>query len=292
MLLSNEHKAHIWLVVVTLIWGVTFPLIRDALSQIDAHTFVFYRFLIALCSFGVILIFKRPKQWSKESVAWGVFLGILAGISYLTQSVGLQTVESGRAAFITGMNVVMVPFLAPLFKVGKLTAIDVGAALIALLGLYFLADPSAKGISLGDLWVLTCAIDYAFYVVMIQVYSKKKTFDSTTLAFLQIVGVFLVGTFSIPLAHKPFVHSTSVWTALLYCGTIASILPIWIQSKYQKDTTAQATALIFSLEPVFAAICGFFILHERMSMKGIFGAALILAAIAGSEWIKARKLQT
>ncbi len=288
--MSNKTKAHVMLVLMTVIWGMTFPLVKDSLNLIDPYLLVCVRFCLALFVFSLWFV-KNPSalRVPLQTYGVGVLLGVLAGISYITQTIGMQTVQAGRAAFITGMNVIMVPFLARFFGLGRPNRIDVLAAFVSLCGLFLLTNPKNSGFNKGDLWVLACALDYAFYILVLQKCVTQIKVQSVFLAFSQILGICMFSFLTLFLSPlEPIELSLSLVLSMLYLGTVATIGPFWIQSRYQKDTSAQATALIFALEPVFAAFFAYVLLKEKLSVQAYIGSLLILLAIVASEWIKSR----
>ena len=281
-------RADLALLLVTLIWGATFPLIRGAIAHIDSYAFVFMRFSIAMVLF--LPLAWRHRSWSKARLLGALGLSFVLWLSYITQTIGMETIASGRAAFITGLNVVMVPFFAPGFGLGRPRKLDVMAAFGAAIGLYCLTDPGRGGVSIGDFWVLGCAVSYALYIVMLQKFLDRHAMNSVWLSFLQVAGVWLWSApclvFSSASLELP--RSMAFWAALGFCATLATIGTAWLQTHFQRYTTASRTALIFAMEPVFAAMFGYILLGESMPPRGALGAGIILASIVVSEWIKAR----
>lgn len=168
---------------------------------------------------------------------------------------------------------------------------DVFAAIGATLGLLLLTQPEEGGISKGDMWVLLCAVSYALYIVLLQKALDRHRFDSVRFSFIQVFGVFCCSALCLPLAKGPLhlPQSNAVWIALLFCATFATIGTSWLQTEYQKYTTAQRTALIFAMEPVFASIFGYLIIGEKMSGQSMLGAGIILSSILVCEWWKAKQ---
>lgn len=285
----KKYKAEWALLVVAFIWGLTFPLIRSAIAHIDSYHFVFYRFMLAA---GVFALFAlKRRHFTKNEWLLGMLISFVLWISYITQTIGMETTSSGRAAFITGMNVVMVPFLAPWFGLKKPTFVDVLAAVGACVGLLLLTQPDEGGITKGDVWVLLCAFSYALYIILLQKILDRHRVDSVRFAFIQVFGVFVFSSLCIPFSKNALVipNSSPIWIALLFCATFATIGTSWLQTEYQKYTTAQRTALIFSMEPVFAAMFGYFLIAEKMSLQSMVGASVILLSIVFCELWKAKK---
>lgn len=308
---ADPKKAQWVLLFVTLIWGLTFPLIRISVQTLHPLQFVLIRFTFAFLlflPFGLKKAYKlSPKQIS-EFAPKGILLGVVAFLTYQSQTIGLQTVEAGRAAFITGTAVVIVPFLAPVFGFKFPTRIDISAALGALMGLYLLTDPSGSSFARGDVCILMCAFSYACSVLLLQKWATRES-DPTVLAFFQLTGVLICSVFlsvfqgwqsqqnwqsykqgdgQNPILSWPQL-SLSVILSISICSIFATVVAIWLQARYQKETTAARAALIFSMEPVFAVVFGSFLLGETLSARGLLGCSVILFSIILSEMIKTKR---
>jgi drug/metabolite transporter (DMT)-like permease len=297
----QRRGAELALVGVTLLWGLTFPLIRQAVDPevLSPFHFMAARFVVAaLACTPLVLISPRARAGLRHHWAASAGLGVLLWASYQTQVIGLVTVPAGRAAFITGSSVVMVPLLAPLFRAGRPTGVDLLAAFVACVGLYLLtmgdapaADVEAGGIGAGDLWILACAGTYAVYIHLLQKLLHSGC-DEVAVVYQQIVAVAACSCLTLPVAPAALADqswSPAALTAILFCALGATVICFWLQARYQQRTTPTRTALIFSLEPVFAALFAWLLLAEIMGPRAILGAATILAAVVGSELLHARR---
>jgi len=270
-------KANIYLVLVTVMWGLTFPLIREAVSYIHASTFVFIRFGLAAICF-LPFAYANFRKSSKALLIAGLALGVLNSGIYIFQTTGLETISASRSAFITGSNVLFVPFLLPLFQLGRPRKIDIISALICLLGLYILTGSNLHGISRGDLWTLASALCYAVSVVFVQWVSPRLK-GYSLLTFYQIL--FAVPIAAIISAGNGFsgIFHIKVLIAVLFCSIVATIIGLYLQMKYQQYTTATRAALIFSLEPVFASIFAYFINGDPITSHMLLGGGVVLLSI-------------
>ena len=291
--MDSRRRADLALVVVTLLWGVTFPLIRSALADVGPHQFVGWRFSIAVVAFlPLILVHPEARRGLRKALVPGLLLGVLAWSSYLSQTIGLQTVPAGRAAFITGTSVILVPLLAPLFRAGRPSSLDLAAALVATAGLYLLTggmSADRQGLGTGDLWVLGCAVGYSIYIHGLQ---KTLRFEhhEVSLAFTQILGIFVCGAGVMAATGDVRIPLTrDVMVGLGVCALLATVGTFWLQTRYQGRTTPQRVALIFSLEPVFATGFAWWLLGETLDLPGALGAALIMAAVLAAEFLSARR---
>jgi drug/metabolite transporter (DMT)-like permease len=277
---------------VALFWGVTFPLIRGAMEELSPVQFVAWRFSLAAVAFLPLLLGSTEARRALPALLpAGFLLGSIAGLSYFTQTWGLQTVPAGRAAFITALNVVIVPLLAPLFRAGRPQPLDFAAALVATGGLYLMTvgeEGFGSALGMGDFWVLVCATSYAVYILVLQrVLARPR--NAVALAFAQIGAIALLADIALA-GTGPIRIPLTAWVlgALLFCATLATVATFWLQARFQGHTTAQRVALIFALEPVFATLFAWWLLGETMGLIGMFGAVLVLGAVLGVELLGAR----
>lgn len=284
----SKLQAELALFAVSIIWGLTFPLIRKTVETLNAFEFVTLRFGIALLLLIPFLLIKRVRFVQIQACfRWGLILGFVNWISYSSQTMGLETTTSARAAFITGLAVIMVPFLSPLFGTGRPRRLDFISAFLALLGLYLLVDigtTGLKGLNKGDLWVLLCAFSYAISIHLLQL-ALRRSYAELALVFHQI---FWLSSLSLLMEQWNPARGAIPWdqvvtwpilTSLIFCGFFATIGTIWLQTRYQGLCTPERAALIYSMEPVFAALFGYWILNEQLSLQGWAGCGLILFSL-------------
>ncbi len=272
------------MLLVTVFWGLTFPFIRAAVRDLHPFVFVAVRFALAVLVFlPIVLISRSSRGGLRKALGAGVVLGALAWAGYLTQTMGLRTISAGRAAFITGLSVILVPLLSPFFRAGRPKILEILAAVVATLGLFLLTDPQGEGVTTGDLLVLACAGIYAVYIHALQIFLKKDP-HAFSLSFVQIATVAALALLALPLAGGEEQHFTPMaWVALLFTATFATGGTFWLQANYQSRTTPQRVALIFSMEPVFATLFAYLLLGETLDRMGQAGALLIFVSVLGVE---------
>ncbi len=274
------------LVLVTVVWGTTFPIVKNAVQSLSPAMLIAMRFIVAAIVLLPWLRFASQKLWLE-----GGLVALVLFISYLTQVIGLTSVSSSRGAFITGLNVILVPLMLPFLKQRvPWTAFVAGA--IALGGI---AVMSLQGLtlsfSIGDLWVLGCAISYALYIVMMDRIASR--YDALPLAAVQVAVVAVLGIlWAIPeLVSKPLPTAVILenWLPIVYLGIVATALTTLAQSYAQRIVPAFQTSVIYALEPVFAAIFSVWWLKEIFTREAIIGAGLILAAMLLSQYDPQKK---
>src|SRR3989338_7842578 len=274
---SSVTKANLILVLVTLMWGMTFPLIKEALVFVSPSTFVFFRFLVAGICF-LPFLFKKLRDTNQTLIIAGAILAVLNGGIYLFQTIGLETISGTRSAFITGANVLIVPFLLPFFRLGRPTRLDVVTTVIAFVGLFILTGASLSEFKPGDYWTLSCAFLYALAIVFVQWVTPRIT-SYSLLSFYQIViAIPLLMLIATPDNYTHILH-TRVIVAILFCAIAATVLAFNWQMKYQQKTTAVQAALIYCLEPVFASFFVWLINGQAVTAHVWFGGGLMLLAI-------------
>jgi len=268
------------LVLVTAIWGLTFVQIKDALELYPLFAFLAVRFAIAVLTLAVP-VGARLRTLGAGGVVAGASLGALLAAGYGLQTAGLERTTVSAAGFVTGMYVVLTPVLALLlFRIRAGLAVWLGVAL-AVAGLAMLAGISAGSPS-GDLLVVAAAALYALQIVLMERFAPR--YDPLAFTTVEMSAAF-VGFAAITVAagQVELPRGWTVWGALLVTGVFASALAFLIQAWAQQRTSANRTALVFALEPVFAGIFGFALAGDRLGALGWAGCAVIMAGIAVAE---------
>lgn len=298
----NKFRGEGALLLMTLIWGGTFAIIKNALHDASPMVFVSFRFALAaliLLPF-VKIIFKNSH--SKE-LKGGLILGVIYFIGFALQTVGLNYTTATKSGFITGTFVIFTPILQIFIEKKMPSRANIIGAGLVVLGLIFL---SSKGESLfdifnelgsnfnvGDFFTLLCAIFFALYLVYVDIISKK--FDYMPLTFIQIsvtavggiVAVGVLGLFNFEPIRLTV--TTNLVGAILYTSILATIITTIIQTKYQKVVTPTKAGIIFSFEPIFAATLAFFMLKESITPFGIVGCIFIFAGLLVTELLDKNK---
>ena len=270
-------KAECYLVLISAIFGMTFPLLYNALKFITASQFVFYRFLLSTLFF-LPFIQKEFRRTDLFILLGASGLALLSCGAYLFQTIGLETINASRAAFITGASVLFVPFFSPFFNLGRPKTIDFLSGMFCLLGLYFLTGSDINSITSGDFFVLLSAIFFSLIIVLIQ-WLTKRTQNYLLLTFYQIFFTVVIICPFIKMDHSYSNWTSEVWVAILFCSLFATAFSLFTQIRVQQYTTVTKSAMIFTLEPVFAYIFNWILNGEKLLSGQIFGGVLILLSI-------------
>lgn len=290
--MKKQHLADLVLLSIAFIWGSTFVIVQRAIEFIPPNFFNGIRFLIGSLCLSLLLIGqKKDSLFNGALMKNGILLGTFLFCGYSFQTVGLMLTTSSKAGFITGLNVMIVPFLASLILKEKLRATSIFCAIIGTIGLYLLAGGSFHSFQTGDFLVLLCAFAFAVHIVLTGALSKQ--FPVLPLTIIQLLTVSLLSFLS-AMAFEPTIFTISIRRlftfdvafALLMTSLLATAYAYVAQTKYQAFTSPSRVAMIFATEPVFAAITAFFWQGERLSATSAIGCLFIFIAMILSEAFK------
>jgi len=271
------------LVVMTLIWGATFIMVKRALA--DASTLLFLTIRFAIAALVLALVFRSYWRKDSRSANLGVSIGggVLAGLclfgGYVFQTVGLRYTTASKAAFLTGFTTPMVAVLSSIVYRRAPQLIEVLGVAIAFLGMALMTIPSDRfQIGAGDLLVSGCAVAYAFHILVTGRFAGRVNMGMFMVT--QIATGAAVGAATFWWAEPVQLHwSVPLIAALAVTSLLATALGFSIQTWAQRWSSPTRTALFFTLEPVFAWITSYVLAGEVLSGRGAVGAALILGGV-------------
>jgi len=294
---SPTTLAHILLLAVVFVWGTTFVLIKDALADASPLLFNLLRMAIAFLALAT-LNHRQLLHISRRALFSGLIVGTFLAAGYQFQTAGLARTTPAKSAFITGLVVVFVPLLTivPALRSTNTppprwtTAIG---ALLAFSGLLLLTTPAGtslhnlfSSIGPGDLLTLACATAFAGHLLSLAHTSHRV--PTGQLATLQIGVAALLMAITLPLGGRLHLSITPrLLIALAVTSLLATAAAFTIQSWAQQHLPPTHTAILLTLEPVFACLTSFLVLHEHLGRRALLGATLILAGIALTELLAA-----
>ncbi|MDW7614643.1 DMT family transporter [Peribacillus simplex] len=272
------------LLFVVFIWGVTFVMVQNALSFLEPFTFNAVRFFMAFVFLLIPYIstlHKKGKNWNKGLFKAGFHIGVWLFLGYGLQTIGLNYTTPAKTGFITGLSVVMVPVFSLLLLKHRLSRNTIIGVTAATVGLYLMTFADRSNLNIGDLLVFLCAISFAMQIITTARYAK--TLPALPLTLIQISTVSLlsyVSAFIFKENHSIIFSSEvmlqkDVWTALLVMAALATAFAFFAQTFFQAYTTPTRVALIFSMEPVFAALSSYILIGEKLTSASIIGCAFI-----------------
>ena len=269
------------LLLVTVVWGWTFVVVRDAVTAYSVLEFLALRFTIASLCLGPFSF----KRLTRGTFVPGAGIGICLAGGYLLQTYGLRHTTPTNSGLITGLFVVFAPVASYILfrvRIDRVLLLPLGTCLV---GTLLLVGGSLEAIRIGDGLTLGCAACFGLHIALLSHYAHRH--DATALALAQMVAIALLCGLPWLLFESPSFPPVHVWFALLITGVLASAAAFTLQTYVQQRLSASRTAIILTMEPVFAVLFGYLLAGDRLSWIQVGGAVLILVAIATSEVLPA-----
>jgi len=271
--------ANILLVLTTLLWGTSFIITKNLTQEVPVFLYLGIRFSIAFI--GFIPYFIRIKRINKKILLFGALTGLMYYFAIVFQTLGIQTTTAGKAAFITGLSTIMVPFITWLSFRKAIKKRVWLAVVISISGMVFLLLEGESNIIIGDFLVLLCAVLYAIFIVLNDRY--VRTVDVYLYSMVQLIVISVLsfgGSFLFNEAYDLTNIGLPFWLIFIYMGLAVTSGTFIFQNWSQQHQGPTQTAIIFTLEPVFAVIFASFVFgSETMTPYGWIGCLLVFSAI-------------
>lgn len=278
---KNQFKSELMLILVTLIWGGTFPVIKAGLSDISPLLMVVVRFFLAFLFF-LPLIIKRRRLLTTRLIKAGLILGFSTFVGYGMLTIGLTMTTVAKSSLISYGYALMTPPLQFLLLKKKVSPINLIGLVIAFTGMMIFTSPSASGWNMGDSITVLVALGYAFTVVLLDKYSR--IYDVEILTGIQFFFTALFSVILIPFSETlVFIPTISLLIALSYLVIPGTVGALYLMNRYQKGTTPVRAVVIYALEPVIAIILGYLFLAEYIGWQELLGGIIILSGVLFSE---------
>lgn len=278
-----EFTSDISLFGVSLIWGSTFIIVKQAIEHVPTFSFLSMRFLIAVVLLSSICI-KRFSKINRRLITDGFFLGFVLFLAFAFQTLGLKTTSASVTGFITGLFVVIVPILSAVLLKKKPHFYSMAGVLISFVGLAMITLDDKITLSKGEMIVLVNAVFCSLHIVLTDYYSRRN--DIYLLTVMQFV-VILTCSLIVSFIFEPYVipeqWNSQLLAALGLTGVFATVVAFLISTGMQKFTTPTKAAIIYCMEPVSSAIFSYFIGGEVLSFKQYLGAFLVVCAMLIAE---------
>jgi len=270
------RRSDLLLVAAAAVWGVSFVVVKDALTDASPLLLLGVRFTIATLVLAPFINLRGG--FSAAELRAGLLLTVLLASGFATQAVGLQYTTPARSAFIVAMSSVLAPVIALVLLKHRTGWLVLLALVIAGAGIYFLTAPDAGGLNRGDLWTLITAVVFGGHIVAVTEFSKR--FEAERIVWLQLPGT-AVGTLIAALVLEPMRLAWSVGfgAALLFLAVMSTAVALVWQMRAQREMTSARASLLLCFEPVFAALTSRFFWGESFTLSQGVGALLILAGM-------------
>ena len=285
---NYKFLAQLGMVLTTMIWGVTFVMVKDALNDATPFMFAALRFGLSFV-LACIYVNKGIKDISFNGLVGGLVCGFCLYVGYAFQNYGLIETTPSKSAFITSVSVILVPVLLSLFGLQKVRLKFWIIIIMALCGLYVLLNPAGGNINFGDILTFGCAFSFALHVIFQDIYLKKKV-DVVRFFVVQVMFVFIFSSISgFIFEGNSIILSERLLVAIAVTGILGTFVAIIIMLWAQTILTATQTAILLSLEPVFAALFSVFYAGEILGASGWIGGAIIVFSVAISGLVSSKE---
>ncbi|RJP27799.1 MAG: DMT family transporter [Actinobacteria bacterium] len=279
--LTRARQAELSLIAITIIWGLTFSMVKETLEVMPPFVFMSYRFALAFLVMAAVCG-KRVARIDRGTIAAGLLLGVFLYGAYSFQTFGLQYTTAGNAGFITGLFVVFVPILSTVVLRKKPGRRSVFSVIVATIGLGLLSLQPGLKVNSGDILVLACAFTYSLHIIYMDRFVQRYDLMLLTLLQMGVVAVLQTGS---ALIFEDFVLPTGAyaWLTIVVCGVFASALAFFVQAWAQREISPVRTSVVLIMEPVFSVFFGIILLGETLTWRGWLGCALMLAGMLITE---------
>jgi len=279
--LISKFRADLGLLSVTFFWGTTFIISKIILLEVPLLVYLFLRLSIAAVAMDLFAL-RFIKELDKKTIRHGALLGMFLYIGYLTQMWGIQYTSASNAGFITGLSVAMVPAFGFLFFRIKPSPTALMGVVLAFSGLFLLTGANPLLWNKGDLLVLICAVSVTFHVIFTGIFAPKDNVYLLTAVQLTVVALFTIPVLPFADYNWPQISLINI-SVLVYLGLIGTVFTFLMQTAMQRYTTTTRTAVIFAMEPVFAALFAYLIAGEMLTLSGWAGGILIILGMVSAE---------
>ena len=293
--MSKKMQGNLLLLLTALIWGCAFVAQKEGMNQIGPFAFNGIRTIIGAFSLIPLILFLSKNgsatatSDNRTLIKGGVLCGIVLFVASNLQQIGLAYTSVGHSGFVTALYVVLVP-ICGLFIRKRVRVLTWLCVIASAIGLYLLCIPSSGfgDINKGDLYTLGCALFFTFHILLIDHFSPKV--DGVKLSCIQFfvcsilsMLIMVPADTAMGFAAPTFANVLNAAIPLLYSGVLSSGAGYTLQIIAQKNTDPTVASMIMCLESVFALLAGMVILGEMLSVKEVFGCALMFAAIIVSQ---------
>ena len=282
----HQYKAELMLLFCAFNWGLSFPLVKISLPYFSPNAFVFFRFIITVSLFCIIFR-KEIRNIKFKELKYGLILGIFLYLGFITQTIGLKFTTASNSAFITGMNLIFLPFVQIFFVKKKPDLFNYIGIVIVIFGMFFLTGMKDLNFNTGDLLTLSSALFFSFQIVLLDKYSQHtghipiilgQFLSMLVYSFFSTILLEVVLTDDLNMEFNKLIIFTVIFTSIF-----TTLLSLFLANKYQKYTTPVRAGMIYNMEQIFAVIFAYLILKEILSLEQTLGAFIMITGILISE---------
>jgi len=268
------------LLAITVIWGWTFVLVKQGMTEVGPLSFLAARFGVAFLVLAIML-HRTLRRIDRHSLMRGSVVGIALFLGYLFQTWGLVYTTATKSGLLTGLSVVIVPIVASMLLRKRVQLTVWLGALFAAGGLFLLVAGKGQlgAMNKGDALTLACAVSFALHIILVDRFVRRSDYRQLLLVQVGVVGLLsLIGALTMERSVPAL--SGSLIEGILVTGVLATAVALYVLNRFQASSTASYTAIILTMEPAFAALFGALLLGETMGPSQWMGGAMILMGMA------------
>lgn len=285
--MSTRARADLALVLISLLWGSSFVVMKDALAEASTVLLLALRFTAATAMLATLEL-GRWRRVPRQGLGWITLAGVLLAAAYVLQTTGLRYTTAGKSAFLTGLYIVAAPLLSAAFLRTPPRLFDWAGVGIATAGMALMnSEGLTLTLGLGEWLTVGCAILFAAHLLVLG--RAVRELEARHAGLLQLAICSAALWLALPVLESPrATWSPRLWIAVGVTASLATALPFTLLSWAQKHTPAVRAGLLMSLEMPFAGLAAGLVLGERMNGKAALGAALIFVGVVVVEWASAK----
>ncbi|QGG49687.1 DMT family transporter [Lysinibacillus pakistanensis] len=277
----KQYMADGMLLVTAIVWGSGFVITAIALEYLTAYQVMAGRFILAAIILTTIFGYRLKK--ASKSVIWkGIILGTILYIAFALQTVGLQYTTPSKNAFLTAVNVIVVPLIAYAVYKRRIDGYEIIGSIMAIVGIGFLSLQGSLTMNIGDALSLACAVAFAFDIFCTNLFVQKE--DAIALTIIQFITASVLGILVVASQGDiPTTLEKEAIYSIIYLAIFSTTLAYLFQNVANQYTSATKAAIILSTESFFGMVLSVIFLHEVLTGRMVVGAILILLAILIAE---------
>lgn len=272
----SQGRIYFFLILTTFFWGGSFLFSKIGLREIPPQLFVFTRFTLA--TLIMLLVFwRRLGELNRDILKRGIIVGMALGLTNITFVFGVQGTSISRAGVLNNLFVLFIPIITKAFWRERIGRVNMAGIALAVAGIWLLATGGGVGFNKGDLLSTICALFIAGHIITVSKVLRDD--DVYLISLVQFATVAVMAGFvslMFPLPHVT-VSTTAVMT-VVYCAVFPTVFCFTLQNTFQRYVTSTRAGLVYTLDPVWSLVAGFFVLGERLNSREWLGCGLIFLA--------------
>lgn len=269
-------RVYFFLVLTTLFWGGSFLFTKIGVATIPPQLFVLVRFILATLIMLAVCS-TRLRKLDSNTITRGMAVGVALGLTNLSFVFGVQGTSISRAGILNNLFVLFIPIITKLVWRDKIGRVNMAGIALAVVGIVLLATGGGAGFNRGDIISTFCAFMIACHIISVSKVLKND--DVLLITLIQFATVSLIaGCATLLLPLPPFTVTTPAVMSVIYCAFLPTVLCFTLQNIYQRYVTPTRAGLIYTLDPVWSLIAGFFVLGERLNGREWLGCGIIFLA--------------